>query len=152
MPKSVTFYALPDASETQNAPHLLIEQAAILTADAVSKRMKTTVLCNTKEQAESFDEYIWSNPEGRFVPHNLFGEGPDFGTPVEIIWWSAFTELSKLRNTALVINLAQNMVEQHTSINNLIDFVPTNEAEKAAARERYKQYKLAGCKLDYKTI
>jgi len=33
----------------------------------------------------------------------------------------------------------------------IIDFVPEDEDQKAAARLRYKQYKQAGCQLEYKT-
>lgn len=66
-----------------------------------------------------------------------------FITPIEITWGE------KTRNTTrdLLINLQQTVPEFVSSFNHLIDFVPVNEAEKAQARERYKQYRQMGWQL-----
>lgn len=47
----------------------------------------------------------------------------------------------------MLINLQQTVPEFVSSFNHLIDFVPVNEAEKAQARERYKQYRQMGWQL-----
>ncbi|MFT6270383.1 MAG: DNA polymerase-3 subunit chi [Alphaproteobacteria bacterium] len=128
-----------------------LAMAADLLIDYVATRKKVTVLCASQTQAESFDDLIWQFPADKFIPHNLYGEGPDMGTPVEIIWHSAFLSMTKLRNTAVVINLSQQYIENTNNIKHIIDFVPVNEDEKAQARERYKRYKQAGLKLEYKS-
>jgi DNA polymerase-3 subunit chi len=154
----VTFYALSIDDSSQSAVDSKgdhqsndeITKAANLAVECVKSRKKTTVLCDTQAQAEAFDELVWQYPADQFVPHNLFGEGPDMGTPVEIIWIDAFKTMRKLRNRAVVINLSQTFIEQYADINQIIDFVPHEETLKINARERYKQYKQAGCQLEYK--
>jgi DNA polymerase-3 subunit chi len=149
----VTFYALSESSANSGEKEISSElaQAATLLADCVSKRKKVSVLTDTQAQAESFDELIWQFPADKFIPHNLYGEGPDMGTPVEIIWHSVFLSMAKLRNTAVVINLSQEYIENIKNLQHIIDFVPPDEDLKAHARERYKRYKQAGCQLEYKT-
>jgi DNA polymerase-3 subunit chi len=152
----VTFYALtqptrPTSGTDINEIASELAMAAELLIDFVAKRKKVSVLTASQIQAEAFDELIWQFPADKFIPHNLYGEGPSMGTPVEIIWHSAFLSMLKLRNTAVVINLSQHYIENIQNINHIIDFVPVNEDEKAQARERYKKYKQAGCQLEYKT-
>ena len=149
----VTFYALTEALANAEGKDVATElvRAAELCSDSASTRKKTTVLCATQAQAEAFDELIWQCPADKFIPHNLYGEGPDMGTPVEIIWQSAYQSMTKLRNTAVVINLSQQYIENLSNIKHVIDFVPLQDEEKEKARERYKRYKQAGCQLEYKT-
>lgn len=158
----VTFYALSDAnrmleqtSEEQKGQQVLMPSELVMAADlsvtSVKAKQKITVLCKTQTQAEAFDEFIWQYPPQDFVPHNLYGEGPDMGTPMEIIWDDAFKTMTKLRNRAVVINLSEQFIHDHASIGQIVDFVPIDEQAKVLARERYKQYKQAGCQLEYKT-
>ena len=168
----VTFYALTDAdaiakdktgtaatneskiiqaSTTASVAERELKKAAELLLGCVPKRMKATVLCDTQTQAEALDEFIWQYPPDKFIPHNLFGEGPAAGTPAEIVWQSAYLSMTKLRNRQFVINLSGEYIERHHDIMHIIDFVPEDEDQKAAARLRYKQYKQAGCQLEYKT-
>lgn len=158
----VRFYAINEQAQSGiDEPSSNIEKMALqndfvkaaeIIYECVQQRKKTTVLCKDQAQAEAFDEFIWAYPEDKFIPHNLYGEGPDAGTPVEIIWQSAYNSMTKLRNTAMVINLSQSFIDKHQGINQIVDFVPYEEALKVAARERYKRYKLAGCQLEYKNL
>lgn len=149
----VTFYALSEALANADEKKVASElvRAIDLCSECVSALKRLTVLCNSQEQAEAFDELVWQFPADKFIPHNLYGEGPDMGTPVEIIWHSAYQSMTKLRNTAVVINLSQQYIENITNIKHIIDFVPLPDKEKVKARERYKRYKQAGCQLEYKT-
>lgn len=159
MPTKVIFYALSDdkASEdakkvVENVEQQALQKAAELTLESVSRKARVTVLCDTQKQAEAFDEFIWQYPPERFIPHNLYGEGPDMGTPVEILWQSVYQSMRQLRNKAVLINLSQAYIEQQSGIQQIIDFVPHDEELKVLARERYKRYKQAGCQLDYQTV
>jgi DNA polymerase-3 subunit chi len=44
--------------------------------------------------------------------------------------------------------LAENIPDFHQRFRQIIDFVPAKEQLKPLARERYKQYRAAGCQLD----
>lgn len=61
-------------------------RASEVIASAFANKQKISVLCDTQSQAEEVDELLWQLPADRFVPHNLYGEGPQSGTPVEICW------------------------------------------------------------------
>jgi len=80
----------------------------------------------------------------RFIPHNLKGEGPVNGAPVEICW-----NESDVRVRQSVITLSGSTLAEPQRYNHIIDFVPEQEAAKQAARERYKYYQRAGCAMQF---
>jgi len=142
----VTFYELPASAQAQD--DAMNAHMVELIASHYQKRQYLTVLCSDKQQAEAIDEYIWQQPADKFIAHNLQGEGPINGSPVEITWISAL-ESHGLKNKKLVINISHEFLSSFANYQHIIDFVPSEETLKAAARERYKQYKQAGCKMAF---
>nr|WP_136251868.1 DNA polymerase III subunit chi [Ningiella ruwaisensis] len=140
----VSFYELP--SQSQDSPEALVEHVSELILTHYKQGQYMTLLCETKAQAEALDEFIWQQPAEHFIAHNLSGEGPANGTPVDITWLEAI-KTSPIRNKKLVINLSLSFLAQFAAFQHIIDFVPSVEIEKEAARERYKQYKQAGCDM-----
>ncbi|RDV28946.1 DNA polymerase III subunit chi [Alteromonas aestuariivivens] len=134
----VTFYALSAQDDAA------AKQACALAADAAGRRQRCSILCPDQQTAERVDELLWQLPAERFVPHNLFGEGPGSGTPVEICW-----QQSQLSRRPFVINLSQAMLSAPQQHQTIIDFVPQPEEQKQAARIRYKQYQQAGCTMQF---
>ncbi|XNM63724.1 DNA polymerase III subunit chi [Escherichia coli] len=47
---------------------------------------RVLIACEDEQQAIRLDEALWTRPPESFVPHNLAGEGPRGGAPVEIAW------------------------------------------------------------------
>ncbi|WP_395340569.1 DNA polymerase III subunit chi [Ningiella sp. W23] len=151
----VSFYELAakadhatDSDAQGNIDDVLSEKGIALIAEFYSKRQYLTLVCADKTQAEWVDEYIWRQPAERFIAHNLQGEGPKNGSPVEITWLEQL-DTHPVRNKKVVINLAECHLAQFAAFHHLIDFVPSDEARKAQARERYKQYKQAGCDMRF---
>lgn len=140
----VSFYELPASAEVED--NTLISHMVELISANYQKRQFLTVLCADKQQAEAIDEYIWQQPPDQFIAHNMQGEGPVNGSPVEITWLAAIDTRS-IRNKKLVINVSHQFLPTFASYQHIIDFVPSDEALKIAARERYKQYKQAGCSM-----
>lgn len=135
----VIFYQLAD-----DKPSAVHEKACDLVAEAYGNKQRCVVLCASQKDAESIDELLWQLPSQRFVPHNLAGEGPAGGAPVEIHWQDA-----GLPKKPCLVNLSEALpanVRQHQRI---IDFVPVAEEAKKAARQRYKQYQQAGCSMQF---
>lgn len=95
------------------------------------------VYCASQQQAEQLDEALWQQPANAFVPHNLCGEGPPQGAPVELCWPEA---QSPARRTAAVFNLMDGIAPV-AGARLIIDRVPTADAERQQARERYKAYR-----------
>ena len=138
----VTFYQLDESS--QDTKQVLLKACSHLLLETVKKRKWATVLCADKQQAEDVDEFVWQHPVDSFIPHNLAGEGPKQGTPAEITWLG-----QALNSRHTLINLSQSMIENYRQYQHIIDFVPVEETQKQQARERYKQYKLAGCNMQF---
>ncbi|MET1219288.1 MAG: DNA polymerase III subunit chi [Glaciecola sp.] len=139
----VVFYQLTsDHSDSSNASpeHVF---ACELVAHCYRKQQKLSVLCADKAQAETFDELLWQLPADSFIAHNLAGEGPAGGAPVEITWGTQ----SALRN--IVVNLAFSDIAHPQRYQTIYDFVPVADVAKQAARERYKYFKLAGCDMQF---
>lgn len=137
----VTFYELSESSSTAKA---MRDGAFKLIFDLYKSRKWVSVLSAHQKEAEAFDEALWQSPADRFIAHNLIGEGPQQGTPVEITWLG-----QTLNPRHTVINMAQEMIDTTLRIQHVIDFVPFDDADKQAARDRYKQYKQAGCKMQF---
>ncbi|MFT7414860.1 MAG: DNA polymerase-3 subunit chi [Methylophagaceae bacterium] len=138
----VTFYQLDENSKDANQD--ILKVCSHLLLETVKKRKWAAVLCTDKQQAEDVDEFVWQHPVDSFIPHNLAGEGPKQGTPAEITWLG-----QALNSRHTLINLSQSMIENHRQYQHIIDFVPVEETQKQQARERYKQYKLAGCTMQF---
>lgn len=134
---NVTFLLLEQDGEQQRLLH-----ACKLAAQHYRNRQRVLVRCNDKPGAEAFDELLWQQPSDAFVPHNLTGEGPANGAPVEIAWQTA-----SVANRPILINLTDTMPEDAGRFRQIFDFVPNEADLKQQARERYKHYRAAGHQL-----
>ncbi len=152
----VSFYALTTDEAQHDAHRSAVSKEITFTSklisDFVSARKKVSVICESQVQAEQLDEFLWQFPANKFVPHNLYGEGPDMGTPVSIMWDAVYRANLQLRNRNVVIILSQTLFDKSNGIGHIIDFVPPQEEQKALARKRYKAYKQAGFQLEYITV
>ena len=139
--KQATFYLLsqPDNGELSVAETLACE----LAAKAWREGKRVLIACETEQQAFAIDEALWARNPDDFVPHNLSGESTPYPTPIEISW--AGKRNAQRRD--LLISLQRQIPDFVASFNQVIDFVPTDETEKAIARERYKQYRQMGWQL-----
>lgn len=133
----VTFYQL---AEDQSANHAELDKACELATTSYRARQRCLVLCADQQQAQAFDELLWQRPTDAFVPHNLTGEGPNGGAPVEITWPASQASSGR----GVLINLTDAMPENGPRFAEIHEFAPADETRKQQARERFKQYRLAG--------
>ncbi|EXU75495.1 MULTISPECIES: DNA polymerase III subunit chi [Erwinia] len=108
---------------------------------------RVLIACEDEAQAVRLDEALWQRPANAFVPHNLAGEGPAFGAPVELAW-------PQRRGNAprdLLISLLPQFADFATAFHEVIDFVPYEESLKQLARDRYKAYRSVGFHLNTAT-
>lgn len=139
---TVTFYVIaansPQATTSGFEQYLLF-----LTQHFVQQGAKIYINAADKQHAEQIAESFWQAPTNQLFAHNLVGEGPKQGTPVEI----GYVGLQSHRNRQLLINLAPNCTNFATTFIQVIDFVPCDEKSKQQAREKYKIYHQAGYQL-----
>jgi DNA polymerase III subunit chi len=135
MHSKVCFYLIADTEHAhgQAPAHFVAacQQAGLF------YRQQQKVFIYTQEQAsaELIDELLWSFEPDSFVAHNLPGEGPKFGAPVEISW------LAPTSRRPILINLTDTVPSFAAQFSQIIDFVPAEETQKQQARERFKQYR-----------
>lgn len=148
-PIKTAFFYLIDDEVLTNAPSSFslssIEFAACqqLIIEWQKQKLRILVACESKQQAEKIDEYLWQLDTATFIPHNLAGEGPKEGAPVELCW----SEKRGNASRQILINLQTNCSDYMMMFNHIIDFVPQDENLKILARERYNQLKNMGFKI-----
>ena len=139
----VQFYLLnPD--EPAQLPALLL-QTCRLCAELYRANQRVFVYCPNQQDAERLDEVLWQFDAERFVPHNLAGEGPARGAPVEISWQGPRT------SRQVLINLTDTVPAFANRFSQIIEFVPAAEHGKAAARQKFKHYRQLGVEPQTRT-
>lgn len=140
--KQATFFLLdaPDASGELSSHEAL---ACLVAAERYRMGKRVLLACEDQKQAERLDEALWQRDPSHFVPHNLAGEGPRFGAPVELCW------PGKRGNAPrdLLISLMPEFADFATAFHEVVDFVPYEDSLKQLARERYKAYRSVGFSL-----
>ena len=137
---SVTFFMLPEATEDEQNQMICDKIAELF-----RQYKKVRVFAASQQHAETLDELLWQRPADGFIPHNVHGEGPANGVPVEILWPQA--DNVARRPGYVLFNLAEQVPAQAQQSQTVFDIVPPAEAQKTIARERYKHYRANGCQL-----
>jgi len=149
MQTKVMFYVLPDSPNTVEEPvntepnetsgtNSLVHYACMQAAYFYRQNQKVFIYTQDQTQAHHIDEMLWSFEPDSFVAHNLVGEGPRGGSPVEISWQNPTVKRPVLIN---LTNTVPNFANNFTTV---VDFVPTNEQLKQQARDRYRTCKQWG--------
>ncbi|GGI88352.1 DNA polymerase III subunit chi [Shewanella hanedai] len=138
------FYVMPpEANSPAEASAQVHRLACELAQNAFVNQQLVYIHTQDREQAYGVDELLWQFEPTAFVPHNLKGEGPTTGAPVEI----GFDTLGPNKNRHLLINLADQVPSFAVNFGQIIDFVANDAGLKAIARERYRQYQSLGVVL-----
>ncbi|MFM2486561.1 DNA polymerase III subunit chi [Celerinatantimonas yamalensis] len=133
---AIKFYIMPKSATSGS--DALLDVVCQIIARHYDQGERVFVLAGDQAQAEALDERLWQFEPQAFVAHNLVGEGPRGGAPVELGW-----ELGQGRRQTL-IHLQANVAANHQQYQQVIDFVPADDAGKEQARERYKVYRRLG--------
>tara|TARA_B110000238_G_scaffold195141_1_gene233953 strand:+ start:495 stop:956 length:462 start_codon:yes stop_codon:yes gene_type:complete len=134
----VMFYQLP---EDDNGANSLFLHACLQAAFFYRQKQKVFIYSQDQEKAHDIDEMLWAFDANSFVPHNLKGEGPSYGAPVEISWQAP------TGRRPILINLTDTVPDFVGQFSQVIDFVPNDETLKQLARERFKAYRQLGFTL-----
>jgi DNA polymerase-3 subunit chi len=127
----------PANTATPTVPGLVL-QACLLCAELYRNNQKVFVYCANQQDAEQLDEVLWQFDAHSFVPHNLAGEGPARGAPIEISW------LPPKNSRQVLINLTSTVPVFVNRFSQIIEFVPQAESDKDIARQKYKHYRQLG--------
>lgn len=137
--KHATFYLFKHKYQTGTLSAYEAVACAVA-VDSWRHGKRSLIACDNYEQAQRLDQALWQSPPYTFVPHNLAGEGPDVGAPVELCW----PDLHSNTPRDLLITLQLTFVNFATEFHKVIDFIPCEELLKQIARNRYKLYRSIG--------
>ncbi|SHO54895.1 DNA polymerase III subunit chi [Vibrio quintilis] len=140
--KTVTFYIVRPESPQADTDGFL-QYVHFLARHFSRQGAKIFINCHSKEKAEMLAEIFWQVEPKDFIAHNLVGEGPGYGTHVEI----GYQGIRPAKNRQLLINLADCQTTFANHFNQVVDFVPCEENARQLARERYKIYRQADYQL-----
>ncbi len=141
MPTATFYIVNPDSP--QSSQQGFYDYVVYLCHHFSRQGAKVYVQCRDKNHAEQIAECLWQVEPNEFLAHNLVGEGPKYGTNIEI----GHTKVKPSWNRQLVINLTDNHTTFAKAFAEVVDFVPCEEKAKQLARERYKLYRQAGYQL-----
>ncbi|PVX32989.1 DNA polymerase III chi subunit [Pasteurella langaaensis DSM 22999] len=142
MAKQAQFYLI-ETTQPQGELSAAETLACDVAAQLWRAGKRILLACETEQQALRLDEALWQRDPSEFVPHNLSGEATNFATPIEISW----IDKRNAQRRDVLISLQNNVPDFAQSFNQVIDFVPTEEEQKAIARERYKIYRQLGFEM-----
>ncbi|NRA82682.1 MAG: DNA polymerase III subunit chi [Gammaproteobacteria bacterium] len=123
-----TFYPISDENQSATAT---IERACAIAGELYQQGQRVFIATMDVKSAEQIDELMWQLPCDQFIPHNLQGEGPHYGAPVEI------GHQPPQGRRHVLINLCHPLPQFAVNFNQIIDFIPTDDQAKQLARERF---------------
>ena len=129
------FYVLSSADDAARAGFAcrlaekvyLLDQRVHLRADSPSR-------------AAEIDELLWTFRQGSFVPHEILRDGVEPASPVTIGAGAATPP-----GAELLINLAADAPPLPGAVPRIAEIVDASDAGRRAGRERFRQYRSAGC-------
>ncbi|CUX96245.1 DNA polymerase III subunit chi [Candidatus Gullanella endobia] len=140
--KNVIFYLI-EKYDISNGLTTVEQLACNLAADKWRQGKRVLIACEENDQAFKLDEAMWVHDPNAFVPHNLAGEGPNHGAPIELCWPQCRSNTPR----DVLINLLPVYADFVSAFHEIIDFVPNSNVLKQLARDRYKIYRNFGFQL-----
>ncbi|MHB1949059.1 MAG: DNA polymerase III subunit chi [Gammaproteobacteria bacterium] len=133
MPK-IDFYIL---SEGNAKTRFLL--TCRLIEKAYKNRHRVYIHTQTEADAHLLDEMLWTYRDESFLPHNLYGEGPDPAPPIQI---GFNTTPDKHRD--ILINLSFQVPAFFEQFNRILEIVANDPEAQAISRENYRAYRTQG--------
>ena len=119
-----------------------LQVACRLAAKAVSQQKRLLIHAPDAETAAQIDRTLWTWPATGFVPHCAAHDALAADTPVLI---SSGEEMPE--GCDILLNLGAACPPHFERFERLLEVVPTDEAERQAARVRYRFYQSRGYKI-----
>jgi len=130
----VDFYLLPSADG--NGKHLA---ACRLTQKVYRLKHRIYILTGDHEESAQLDRLLWTFNPGSFIPHQIHTDLVDARLPVLIGHGAPPAEFNDV-----LISLAPKVPEFFERFERVAELVSADEPERAAARDRFRQYRDRG--------
>ena len=123
----------------------LAEAVCRTAAKLYQQGKRVYVLAPTQAEAVRLNELMWTFDDQSFVPHDLWQGGGQGEDPV-VVGWAADTNPNDAETLLLAgARPVGDLIASAALFSSILDFVPQwDEAEKRAARERFRGFREAG--------
>jgi len=125
-------------THAQDKQHL----ACILSAKALEQGLRVLVLAADEDMAAKVDRMLWTTPATGFLPHCRARDPLAEVTPVIVDH-----DLGELALDQVLLNLGNERPVFFSRFQRLIEIVTTDEADRQAARERFRFYRDRGYEI-----
>ncbi|RFB74074.1 MULTISPECIES: DNA polymerase III subunit chi [unclassified Herbaspirillum] len=122
-----------------------IAYACRLVRKARAAQCKIVLLGRDRNELTQLDQLLWSFSEQDFIPHVHAGDPLAAQTPVIL----TDSEAVELPHHHVLINLSGNTPEHFARFERMFEIISSDEADKAAGRDRYRFYKERGYPLSH---
>jgi DNA polymerase-3 subunit chi len=102
------------------------------------------VYCTDPARLKSFDLKLWAVDEAAFVPHVAAHDPLAAQTPIWLVSADLLEALARAPATAWVLNLDEHCPPGIENATRVLEIVSEEDADKAAARERWRLYQAGG--------
>ena len=135
----VDFYILNDPSTAASERY-----ACRLAEKAIHARLCVFMRTITPEAATQLDTLLWTFRQGSFVPHRLSTQPNHSTLPAPVV---IGVNCIPADIQGLCINLAGSIPPDSGNWQRIAEIVSGTDADKAAARDRFRHYRELGCEL-----
>lgn len=137
MPK-IDFYILPDADTNAR-----LQFACRLIEKAYKQKHYIYIHAEDRTMAHQLDEMLWTYRDDSFLPHNLYGDGPDPAPPIQIGF-----DVTPEKHRDILFNLANLVPEFHSRFARIVELISNDPAAQELGRERYRLYRSQKCEIN----
>ncbi len=133
MPK-IDFYILTE----QNA----LDFACRLIEKAYKNQHRVYIHTEDQLSAHALDEKLWTYRDDSFLPHNLYGEGPEPAPPIQI----GFGKTPE-KHRDILINLSREVPTFFQQFARVLELIPNEPEIQARGRENFRIYRAKGFEI-----
>lgn len=117
--------------------------ACVIAAKAYERGLRTLIYTPDSATSAKLDEMLWTTPALGFIPHCLAGDELAAVTPIVID-----PRGEDVTHDDVLVNLCAERPPFFSRFQRLVEIVGLDDADKAAARERWRFYRERGYALD----
>jgi DNA polymerase III subunit chi len=133
MPK-IDFYIIEESQANAR-----MRLACRLIEKAHKNRHRIYIHCDSQKDAHQLDELLWTYREDSFLPHNLYGDGPEPAPPIQIGF-----DATPDKQRDILITLSQTIPAFYPQFSRVLEIISNETDIQAAGREHYRQYRADG--------
>lgn len=122
-----------------------IAYACRLTRKARAADSRLVLLVKDRQELAALDQALWTFSELEFLPHVLAGDPLAPQTPIIL----TDRDDAELPHYHVLVNLSSGTPAHFARFERMIEIVSSDDAEKDAARDRYRFYKQRGYPLTH---